>query len=101
VLGGATVISGLDAVAKHNGFKSDGCASGGSGPVPSDCSDRGAEGTRAQTRTNVLLGASAVFAVATAAIGIFAVRWRDGTEARVTFSPSATRALAGLEIVTP
>jgi hypothetical protein len=49
----------------------------------------------------VLLGATAVVAVTTAAIGIFAVRWKDGTEARVTFSPSATRAMAGLEIVTP
>ena len=105
-LGGATVVSGLDAVAKHDRFKSDGCASGASGPVPSDCSERGAEGSRAQTRTNVLLGATAVLAVTTVAIAIFAVRWKDGTEARLTFAPSlvaksGASTMAGLQIVTP
>jgi hypothetical protein len=106
VLGGVTVISGLDAIAKHDRFKTDGCASGGTGPVPVDCGDRGAEGTRAQTRTNVLLGATALLAVTTAAIGIFAVRWKNGAEARLTFTPSLVAlhfasTMAGLQLVTP
>ncbi|MEA2747099.1 MAG: hypothetical protein QOI41_1242 [Myxococcales bacterium] len=105
VLGGATVISGLDAVAKHDHFKSGGCANGASGEVPVDCGDLSSAGTRAQTRTNVLLGATAVLAVTTVAIGIFAVRWKDGTEARVTFAPSflggnGMTASAGLQLVT-
>ena len=106
VLGGATVISGLDAVAKHNQFKSDGCTNGGSGPVPVGCADHATSGTRATTRTNVLLGATAVLAVTTVTIGIFAVRWKNGTEAHVTFTPSflggnAATASAGLQLVTP
>ena len=107
VLGGVTVISGLDAVAKHDRFKTAGCASGGTGPVPVDCGERGADGTRAQTRTNVLLGATAVLAVTTAAIGIFAVRWKNGVEARLTFTPSlvgrngGAGSMAGLQLVTP
>jgi hypothetical protein len=106
VLGGATVLSGLDAVAKHDQFKSDGCTSGGSGPVPVGCADHATSGTRATTRTNVLLGATALLAVTTVTIGILAVRWKNGTEARVTFSPSflgrnAATASAGLQILTP
>lgn len=100
VLGGVTIGSGLDAVAKHDTFKSGGCL-GGSGEVPRDCGDRASAGKIATTRTNVLLGATAVLAVTTAAIGIFAVRWHDGTQARLTVRTSASSAMAGLEIVTP
>jgi hypothetical protein len=101
VVGGVTVVSGLDAVAKHDRFKTGNCASGGSGELPVDCGEMSDAGKRAQTRTNVLLGAKALLAVTTAAIGIFAVRWRDGTQARLTFGTSRARAMAGLEVVTP
>jgi hypothetical protein len=100
VLGGVTVGSGLDAVAKHNRFKDGACLSG-SGELPRDCDDRASAGKTATTRTNILLGATAVLAVTTAAIGIFAVRWHDGTQARITIGGSHASAMAGLEIVTP
>jgi hypothetical protein len=101
VLGGITVVSGIDAVAKHDRFKADGCGSSGSGEVGVDCGDRASAGKSAQTRTNVFLGATAVLAVTTAAIGIFAVRWHDGTQARLTLGTSRASAMAGLELVTP
>jgi len=101
VFGAITIVSGLDAVAQHDRFVSDGCGSGGAGAVPADCAARGAEGARAETRTNIFLGATAVFAVTTAALGIFAVRWRDGTQARLTFGTTRATATAGFEIVTP
>jgi hypothetical protein len=101
VVGGTTLFSGLDAVSKHNHFASDGCAGGSSGPLPADCSDRSAEGSRAQTRTNVLLAVTAGLAVTTVAVGIFAVRWKNGAEARLTFTPSVAGASGGLQIATP
>jgi hypothetical protein len=101
VLGGVTVVSGLDAVSKHNRFKTGNCAAGGAGELPVDCGEMSDAGKRAQTRTNVLLGATAVLAVTTVAIGLFAVRWRDGTQARLTFGTSRASAMAGLEVVTP
>lgn len=101
VFGAITIVSGLDAVAKHDRFVSDGCGGTGAGPVPADCDSRSAEGASASTRTNVFLGATALFAVTTAAIGIFAVRWRDGTQARVTFGTTRASATAGFELVTP
>ncbi|MDB4939191.1 MAG: hypothetical protein JWP87_6163 [Labilithrix sp.] len=101
VVGGVTVVSGLDAVSKHDRFKTGNCASGGTGELPVDCGEMSDAGKRAQTRTNVLVGATAVLAVTTAAIGIFAVRWRNGTQARLTFGTSHASATAGLEVVTP
>ena len=101
VFGAITIVSGLDAAKKHDQFVADGCGGGGVGPVPVDCGDRSGEGSRAETRTNIFLGATAVFAVTTAALGIFAVRWRDGTQARLTFGTAKAGAAAGFEIVTP
>jgi hypothetical protein len=100
VFGAITIVSGLDAVAQHDRFAA-ACGSGGAGPAPADCGDRSAEGSRAQTRTNIFLGGTALFAVTTAALGVFAVRWRDGTQARVTFGTTRASAMAGLELVTP
>jgi hypothetical protein len=101
VFGAITIISALDAVAKHDRFESDGCGSSGMGAVPVDCSARSSEGSSAQTRTNIFLGATAVFAVATAAVGIFAVRWHDGTQARLKLGTTWAGATAGFELVTP
>jgi hypothetical protein len=100
VFGAITIVSGLDAVAQHDRFAA-ACGSGGAGPAPADCGDRSAEGSRAQTRTNIFLGGTALFALTTAALGIFAVRWRDGTQARVTFGTTRASAVAGFELVTP
>ena len=101
VLAGVTVLSGLDAVKKHDGFDSGGCANGGSGPLPVDCEERGRNGESAQLRTNLLLGATAVLAATTVAVGIFAVRWKDGTRARLTVGTHRSAAIAGFELVTP
>jgi hypothetical protein len=62
VAGGVLVWSGVDTLAKHSDFV---------GFVTSDPS----AGQAAQTRTNVLVGVTAAAGVATAALGIFAVRW--------------------------
>jgi hypothetical protein len=100
-VGGVTLLSGLDAVSKHDKFSNDGCGTDGTGPRPGDCDQRGKDGESAQRRTNVLLGATAVLAAATVAVGVFAVRWKDGTRARVTIGTTRSAALAGFEIVTP
>ncbi len=62
---GATVASGVDTLHQHANFRSH--------PTPAAQQD----GQSAQTRTNVLLGVSAGLAVATAAVGLFAVRWGE------------------------
>jgi hypothetical protein len=98
---GLTLASGLDAVAKHDQFAANGCGSGATGPRASDCDARGRAGESAQLRTNLLLGASSVLAVATVAVGVFAVRWKDGTRARVALSTTRASVLAGFELVTP
>jgi len=99
--GGATVVSGIDAAVRHDSFDRDGCGTSGTGPRPADCDQRGHNGESAQLRTNVLLGATALVAVATVAVGIFAVRWKNGTRARVTASARGPAAMAGFELVTP
>jgi hypothetical protein len=101
VVGGVAVGSGLDAVAKHERFVDDGCGSGASGPRPGDCDERARAGESAQLRTNVLIGAAAVLAVTSVALAVFAVRWKDGKEARMTLSTSRGTALAGLVLVIP
>lgn len=70
VLAGASVWSGLDTASQHDTFRSD-RAAGVAGPDQVD------DGRAAQTRTNVLVGATIVAGLATAALGLFAVRWRS------------------------
>jgi hypothetical protein len=101
VVGGITVVSGLDAVSLHDRFEAVGCGSGGAGRPASDCGERGREGESAQLRTNVLLGATAALAVTTAVLGIFAVRWKDGSQGRITVGTARGAAMAGFELVTP
>jgi hypothetical protein len=76
VLAGATAVSGVDAVNKHDAYLAN----------PTDETE--STGRGAETRTNVLLGVAGAAAVTTAALGLFAVRWS---------APAAT-AHAGLAI---
>lgn len=62
VAGGFLIASGVDAMGKHSDY----VAFITNDPAP---------GQRAQTRTNVLVGVTAALGVATAAVGVFAVRW--------------------------
>ena len=64
VAGGLSVASGLDTLAKHDDFMS-------------GVTDSSVAGRAAQTRTNVLLGVTGAFGLSTAALGLFAVRWRS------------------------
>jgi hypothetical protein len=76
VAGGFLVASGVDTLGKHSdyvGFKT-------ADPGP---------GQAAQTRTNVLVGVTAALGVATAAIGIFAVRWSASPGPRAPSSRAA------------
>ena len=74
VLGGFTLASALDTASLHDDFITD-------GPRTPETRDRG---QRAETRTNVLIGATAVVAVATGFVGMFLTRWapRSGAVAR-------------------
>ncbi|HEU4411426.1 MAG TPA: hypothetical protein VFS43_39610 [Polyangiaceae bacterium] len=69
VLAGASVWSGLDTASRHDDFERDREA-GAAGREQAD------DGRAAQLRTNVLGGATIVAGLATAALGLFAVRWR-------------------------
>ena len=63
VLGGLAIASGIDTNAKHDEFELN------------RTSDRASDGRGAQTRTNVLLGLTAIGAVATATLAVFFVDW--------------------------
>ena len=101
VFAAGTVMSGLDAVTKHDRFKGNGCGIDAAGPRPADCDQQGKEGSSAQLRTNVLLGSTVLLAAATTALGIFAVRWSNGTRASLVLGTQRSAAMAGLELVTP
>lgn len=77
VLAGATGWSGLDTQARRDDFDENPTGTGYD------------EGVAAQKRTNVLLGLSIAAGVTTAALGLFAVKWDDGTQADVALSPHA------------
>ncbi|MFO0763128.1 MAG: hypothetical protein U0359_42215 [Byssovorax sp.] len=61
-VGGMTIASGVDTLGKHSDFM-DGIVDN---PTP---------GQNAQNRTNVLIGVTSAFGLATAGVGLFAVRW--------------------------
>jgi hypothetical protein len=71
VLGGATAFSALDTSKKHDQFANDGCARAGSAA----CTTASTDGSAAQLRTNVLLGATAAAAIVTVVIGVAFTRW--------------------------
>jgi hypothetical protein len=61
--GGATLVSGIDALDKHAAFTAN----------PSDAA--ASEGRDAQLRTNALIAGTAALALTTTVVGLFAVRW--------------------------
>ena len=69
---GATLASGADTLHQHSVFAAH----------PSAATQQA--GQSAQLRTNVLLGLTAAFAIATTGIGVFAVKWTDGGKARAS-----------------
>lgn len=73
VLGGFTVASALDTAALHDDFMT-------TGPRTIDGRERG---ERAETRTNVLLGVTALSAVATGVVGLLLTRWSAAPRADV------------------
>ncbi|MDB4993970.1 MAG: hypothetical protein JWM74_1402 [Myxococcaceae bacterium] len=101
VVGGLATASALDASALHRRYDRGGCAPGSSGARSPDCDHVASDGSAAQTRTNVLIGATAVIAVATVATAIFLVRWKDGTTARMNVGASARVAAVSFEVLTP
>lgn len=70
-LAGATTLSGLDVSSRRRDFSDQGCARVGSDTCDAVASD----GRGAVTRTNVLLGATALLGAATVAT-VFLVRWK-------------------------
>ncbi len=71
----ATIVSGIDVVAKRSSFRDGGCAAdtNSSGPVSPDCQGVADRGSAAQTRTNVLIAVTAALGVATLAVELFLV----------------------------
>ena len=84
---GVTLWSGVDTSNKHQSFADDRCAQVGS----SACTTLAADGSSAQTRTNVLLGVTGALGVATVVVLLF-THWgpsgasEDG-RARVGLAP--------------
>lgn len=83
VAGGFALINGLDTLSKHDRFAEGNCLTSSTGRRAGDCDSIASDGTAAQTRTNIGIVLGAAFAVATTALGIWAIQWRDGTTARV------------------
>lgn len=101
VIGGFTLISGLEALSKHDRFEKGNCAPGSTGRRATDCDAIAEEGKDAQLRTNVGIGLGAAFALATTALGIWGIQWRDGSTARVGAVATPTFAGAAIELRTP
>jgi len=81
VLGGLAAASGIDTHAKHNEFELNRTA------------DRASDGREAQTRTNVLLGLTAVGVVATATLAVFFVDWSHHRQSGRASTPRTTLGL--------
>jgi hypothetical protein len=79
IAGAASIVSGADTASQHSHFASD-CTQG---REASNCGGLASSGQSAQTRTNVLIGATAGLAAVTA-VTLFFVRWH---ETRVGVSP--------------
>jgi hypothetical protein len=85
VAGGFTIASGVDTAEKHAAYERD-MTTKLSGP-----------GQTAETRTNVLIGVTGALALATAGVGLFAVRWKTPARAvePARAAPGVWIALAG------
>jgi hypothetical protein len=71
-VGGATLASGLDTDSQHDAFER------------SPSRSAADSGAAAETRTNVLAGVTAALGLATATVGLFAVRWSSPASPPVT-----------------
>ncbi len=71
----ATIVSGIDVVAKRGSFRDGGCAAdvATTAPVSPDCQGVADRGSAAQTRTNVLIAVTAALGLATLAVEVFVV----------------------------
>jgi len=78
VLAGATAISGFDVNRRRTEFEDGNCPAVGNDV----CNQSASDGRAAVTRTNILLGATAVVGGVTAAT-LFFVRWRSGVTTSV------------------
>jgi hypothetical protein len=87
--GVATLGSGLDTVSKHRTFADD----------PN--SQTQSQGESAQLRTNIFIGATALCAVTTAAIGLFATRWSESRTSAYLYIPEGGGTRVAVGIVTP
>ena len=72
--GGVLIWSGVDTLGQHDDFQNRRTLDPASGQA-------------AQTRTNVLVGVTSALGVATAALGIFAVRWSSRERAALSLGP--------------
>jgi hypothetical protein len=81
IAGGITVGSGVDTASKSSAFASASCRTAPSSVAT--CNQLASNGQSAQTRTNVLIGATAVLGLATAVLVPF-VRWHGVTAAVTT-----------------
>jgi hypothetical protein len=81
-LGGVTLWSGLDTQSAHDAY------------VKAPTSEGWDDGRQKQLRTNLLLGATAAAALATAAIAVFHTDW-SGEGSRLTVAPSGDGATLG------
>jgi hypothetical protein len=75
VLAGVTIWSGLDTRSKRNEFDT------------SPSTQLYDDGVAAQKRTNILIGVTAGVGVATALVGVFAVKWKQPKEPQVSVVP--------------
>jgi hypothetical protein len=82
ILGGIALWSGLDANGAYEDFRSD-----ASKLTEDQARDRADQGKAKDTRTNVILGATAAVAVVTGGIALFAVHWGSDEAATVGVSP--------------
>jgi hypothetical protein len=71
VLGGATALSGVDTMDKHNQFVGYGCGQVSSPP----CGGLSNDGSSAQLRTNILIASTAVVALVTIVVGAVFTQW--------------------------
>jgi hypothetical protein len=82
-LGGVTLWSGLDTQSAHDDY------------VKAPTKEGWDDGRDKQLRTNILLGATAAAALATAAIAVFHTNW-SGERASLTVAPTSSGATLGL-----
>ncbi len=97
----ASIVSGVDVVAKRSSFRDGGCAADvpSTAPVSPDCQGVADRGSAAQTRTNVLFAVTAGLGVATLAVELFLVP--SLPKARVGTSAGRGRAGLSLELDLP